>query len=59
MIAWRILYATMLSRTLPELPWTGVLALEEGQALSCATHPTPRPPATPPTLQEAVQWIAR
>jgi Transposase DNA-binding/Transposase Tn5 dimerisation domain len=58
-IAWRILYATMLSRTLPDLPCTIVLAVEEWQALYCATLHTPRPPATPPTLQEAVQWIAR
>lgn len=58
-IAWRIVYATMLSRTLPELPCTVLLALEEWQALYCATHQTPTPPATPPTLHEAVQWIAR
>jgi Transposase DNA-binding/Transposase Tn5 dimerisation domain len=58
-IAWRILYATMLSRTLPELPCTVLLALEEWQALYCATHHTPTPPPTPPTLQEAVRWIAR
>jgi hypothetical protein len=58
-IAWRILYATMLSRTLPDLPCTVLLALEEWQALYCATHHTPTPPITPPTLQEAVQWIAR
>ena len=58
-IAWRIVYATMLSRTLPELPCTVLLALEEWQALYCATHHTATPPATPPTLHEAVQWIAR
>jgi hypothetical protein len=58
-IAWRILYATLLSRTLPNLPCTVLLALEEWQALYCATHQTPTPPPTPPTLQEAVQWIAR
>lgn len=57
-IAWRIVYATMLSRTLPELPCTVLLALEEWQALYCATHHTPTPPPAPPTLQEAVQWIA-
>jgi hypothetical protein len=57
-IAWRIVYATMLSRTLPELPCTVLLALEEWQALYCATHHTATPPATPPTLHEAVQWIA-
>lgn len=59
MIAWRILYATMLSRTLPTLPCSVLLALEEWQALYCAIHHTPTPPATPPTLQEAVQWIAQ
>ena len=58
-IAWRIVYATMLSRALPELPCTVLLALEEWQALYCATHHTATPPATPPTLHEAVQWIAR
>jgi hypothetical protein len=58
-IAWRIVYATRLSRTLPELPCTVLLALEEWQALYCATHHTATPPATPPTLHEAVQWIAR
>src|SRR5215510_3484375 len=58
-IAWRILYATMLSRALPELPCTVLLALEEWQALYCAIHHTPTPPTTPPTLQQAVRWIAR
>ena len=58
-IAWRIVYATLLSRTLPELPCTVLLALEEWQALYCATHHTATPSATPPTLHEAVQWIAR
>jgi hypothetical protein len=48
-IAWRIVYATMLSRTLPTLPGTVLLALEEWHALYCATHPPPRPrPPHPP-----------
>ena len=58
-LAWRILYATLLSRSLPELPCTVLLALEEWQALYCTIHHTPTPPATPPTLQQAVRWIAR
>jgi hypothetical protein len=58
-LAWRILYATLLSRTLPELPCTVLLALEEWQALYCAIHHTPTPPPTPPPLQQAVHWIAR
>lgn len=58
-IAWRILYATMLSRALPELPCTVLLALEEWQALYCAIHQTSTPPPTPPSLQQAVRWLAR
>lgn len=58
-LAWRILYATMLSRALPELPCTVLLALEEWQALYCAIHHTSTPSPTPPTLQQAVRWIAR
>jgi hypothetical protein len=58
-LAWRILYATMLSRALPELPGTVRLALEEWQALYCAIHHTPTPPPTPPTLPQAVRRIAR
>jgi hypothetical protein len=57
--AWRIRYATLLSRTLPELPCTVLLALEEGQALDWVTPHTATPSPTPPTLQEAVHWIAR
>jgi len=58
-LAWRLLYATLLSRTLPELPCTVLLALEEWQALYCAIHHTPTPPPTPPTLRQAVRWLAR
>jgi Transposase DNA-binding/Transposase Tn5 dimerisation domain len=58
-LAWHILYATLLSRALPELPCTVLLALEEWPALYCAIHHTPTPPPTPPTLQQAVHWIAR
>jgi hypothetical protein len=58
-IAWRILYATMLSRTMPEAPCTALLEPEEWQALYCAIHVTSTPPAEPPTLREAVHWIGR
>jgi Transposase DNA-binding/Transposase Tn5 dimerisation domain len=58
-IAWRILYATMLSRAMPDAPCTALLEPEEWQALYCAVHLTPTPPATPPSLRQAVHWIGR
>src|SRR5262249_51615040 len=58
-IAWRIFSATMLSRAVPEAPCTALLELEEWQALSCAIHRTPTPPPEPPSLRQAVHWIAQ
>jgi hypothetical protein len=58
-IAWRIFYATMLCRAVPDVPCPALLALEEWQALSCAIHRTPMPPETPPPLRPAVCWIAQ
>ena len=49
----------MLSRTLPELLCTVLLALEEWRALYCAIHHTPTLLPTLPTLQEAVYWSVR
>ena len=57
-IAWRIFYATMLSRAVPAAPCTVLLDLEEWQALYCTIHRTPTPPGTPPSLRQAVHWIA-
>ena len=58
-IAWRIFYATMLSRAVPEAPCTALLELEEWQALYCAIHRTPTPPPAPPSLRQAVHWLAQ
>ncbi len=58
-IAWRILYAVMLSRNLPDLPCTALLDPEEWQALHCTIHRTPDVPSEPPTLRQAVHWIGR
>jgi hypothetical protein len=58
-IAWRIFYATMLSRAVPDAPCTAVLDPEEWQALYCAIHHTPTPPPEPPALRQAVHWIAQ
>lgn len=57
-IAWRILYMTLLSRLIPDMPASAILAPEEWQALYCRIHRTPTPPQTAPPLRQAVRWIA-
>lgn len=58
-IAWRILYATMLARMDPALPCTVLLTRDEWQALYCNIKRVAEPAAIPPTLAEAVLWIAK
>lgn len=58
-IAWRILYATMLARRLPDDACEVLLERDEWQALACRIQRTATPPETPPTLQQAVRWIAQ
>ena len=58
-IAWRILYATMLARLVPEMSCTAILNDDEWQALYCRIHHSPAPPATPPPLRQAIHWIAQ
>jgi hypothetical protein len=57
-IAWRILYGTLLARVAPEVPCTVLLELQEWQALYCAVHKTPTPPSHPPTLGQSLRWLA-
>jgi hypothetical protein len=58
-IAWRVRYATLLARAAPDLPCTALLDPDEWQALYCIIHRTAAPPTTPPTLRQAVRWIAQ
>ncbi len=58
-IAWRVLYATLLSRVGPDLPCTALLEESEWQALYCHIQQTTVLPAQPPTLAQAVRWIAQ
>src|SRR5262247_3998835 len=58
-IAWRIFYATMLARAVPDMPCSVVLDLDEWQALYCAIHQCSTPPGEPPSLVQAVHWIAQ
>jgi hypothetical protein len=57
-VAWRILFATFLARAAPDLPCTVLLSPAEWQALWCRLHSRPEPPQEPPTLHQAVRWIA-
>ena len=56
-IAWRILYLTVLGRTTPELPCDAVLDPAEWQAVYVAIHRRPAPGITPP-LSTMLGWIA-
>jgi len=58
-IAWHILWATLLARAAPELPCTVLLEPDEWQALCCAVQRTATPPKSPPTVRQAVRWIAQ
>lgn len=58
-IAWRVLYATMGSRNAPDVSCLALLNEAEWQALYCAIHNTTILPPTPPSLNQAVRWIAQ
>jgi hypothetical protein len=58
-VAWRLLWLTYEARQHPEQPCDVVLEAHEWQALYATIHRTPLPPAKPPTLHEAVRWIAQ
>jgi hypothetical protein len=57
-IAWRLHWLTYLNRTDPDLPCTAVLMTPEWQALYMRIHKTTSLPETPPTVRQAVRWIA-
>lgn len=58
-VAWRLLWLTYEARKSPDQPCTVILKTHEWQALYCTIHKTPIPPAEPPSLYQAVVWIAR
>ena len=58
-VAWRLLWLTHEARRSPNSPCDLVLKPEEWQALYCHVHRTTSPPQSPPTLQQAVRWIAQ
>jgi len=58
-IAWRLHWLTYLNRTNPDLPCTAVLTDFEWQALYLRIHKTTSFPETPPTVRQAVRWMAQ
>ena len=58
-IAWQLLYLTYQARETPNASCLEALEPHEWQALYAHTHQTIDVPSTPPTLGEAVHWIAR
>src|SRR6266508_729328 len=58
-IAWRILYATMLARAVPDAPCTVLLDADEWQALYCRIHRVALAPAKPPSLRTAVRSLGQ
>jgi hypothetical protein len=58
-VAWRVLGLPYQARVTPEVPGTGVLTDPQWQVLVCTIQHTPTPPATPPSLHQAVHWIAQ
>jgi hypothetical protein len=58
-VAWRLLWLIYSSREHPDIPCAPVLEIHEWQSLYCHVHATSIPPTTPPSLQQAVLWIAK
>lgn len=58
-VAWRLLWLTYEARQNPDAACDGVLEAHEWQSLYSKIHQTSHPPATPPTLRQAVRWIAQ
>jgi len=56
-IAWRVLYLTMLGRDCPEMPCDTVFADEEWKAVYLVTERKP-PPEHPPSLDTMVRMVA-
>ena len=58
-VAWRLLWLTYLGRSQPDLPCTVALTADEWQALYIFIHKAPPLPDEPPSLGQAVAWIAQ
>lgn len=59
LVAWRLLWLTYEARRAPEASCEPALARHEWQALYCKIHRVATPPTSPPTLRQAVRWVAQ
>ncbi len=59
LIAWRILWLTQIARHTPHAPCSQVLAEAEWRALYAHFQRTTTPPSHPPSVSQALTWIAR
>ncbi len=58
-IAWRLHWLTYINRADPDLPCTVALSTVEWQALYMRMNKTTSLPESPPTVRQAVRWIAQ
>jgi len=58
-IAWRIYWMTHLSRHEPEASCEELLEEAQWKSLSCRIHKTKEPPDHPPSISQAIRWIAQ
>lgn len=58
-IAWRIFFITLLARSEPNLPCSILLAEEEWKILYTKIYHTKNYPKIPPTIKEAILWVAQ
>ncbi len=58
-VAWRIFALSQIARRTPDGPVTTILEEAEWRALHAYIHKTRESPARPPTIHQAVRWIAR
>src|SRR5438552_8913721 len=58
-ITWRLFWLTHINRQNPDASCTTILAEAEWQALYCRINKTTELPKQPPTVRQAVRWIAQ
>jgi Transposase DNA-binding/Transposase Tn5 dimerisation domain len=58
-VAWRVMDLNKAARLQPEAPADRWLSADEWQALYCYAHQTQDLPSQPPTIRQAVHWIAQ